>query len=354
MIARIPRFSSLLLSALALFCLPLPAIAHHSIAGFFDANTQVEIAGVISRVRWRNPHTVFIVDVTNDDGSVTEWKIESGALGVLRSRGLARQFAQVGDDVKILGDKSLRGRPEMFARNMLLANGQEVLLTVPSKAYFSLQQEGGLLEAEFDPEVVAAARANANGIFRVWSTNFAARRRGPRPRMFTGGYPLKPEAKAIQEQYDAGDTALLGCFDWTMPRLMANPLPVEFIDQGNSILVKFEENDERRVIYLDDTEAPDELTHMGFSTGRWENGALIVETTGITPERLDNLGTPFSDEIRLLETFTVVDDGNQLNYNVQVSDPNTFTESFEESRFWEWRPEIVVGAYICEQDQNLQ
>ena len=354
MLTRITGIRSLLLSVLAALCAPQSANAHHSVAGFFDANTQVEIEGVVANVRWRNPHTVFIVDVMNDDGTVTEWKIESGALGVLRSRGLAREFVQIGDEVKILGDKSLRGRPEMFARNMLLANGQEVLLTVPSRAYFSLQQEGGLLEAEFDPEVVAAARANANGIFRVWSTDFAARRRGPRPRMFTGGYPLKPDAKAVQEQYDAGDTALLGCFDWTMPRLMANPLPVEFIDQGSSILVKFEENDERRVIYLDDTEAPGELSRMGFSTGRGENGSLVVETTGITPERLDNLGTPFSDEIRLLEKFTVTDDGNRLDYKVQVSDPNTFTASFEESRFWEWRPEIVVGAYICEQDQNLQ
>ena len=346
---------SLLVSAFVLGCTQQAALAHHSVAGFFDANTQVEIAGVISRVRWRNPHTVFIVDVTNDDGSVTEWKIESGALGVLRSRGLAREFVQAGDAVKILGDKSLRGRPEMFARNMLLANGQEVLLTVGSRAHFSQQQDGGLLEAEFDPEVVAAARANANGIFRVWSTNFDSRRRGSRPRMFTGGYPLKPEAKAIQEQYDAADTALLGCFDWTMPRVMANPLPVEFIDEGDRILMKFEENDERRVIHLDDTPAPGELSRMGFSSGRWQDeNTLVVETSGITPERLDNLGTPFSDEISLLETFTVAEDGNRLNYHVRVSDPNTFTEPFEEARFWEWRPEIVVGAYICEQDQSLQ
>ena len=96
------KIRSLLLSALAVVCIPQPAVAHHSVAGFFDANTQVEIEGLISRVRWRNPHTVFIVDITNDDGSVTEWKIESGALGVLPSRGLAREFVQAGDNVKIL------------------------------------------------------------------------------------------------------------------------------------------------------------------------------------------------------------------------------------------------------------
>lgn len=226
---------SLLVSAFFLCCMQPAAMAHHSVAGFFDANTQVEIAGVISRVRWRNPHTVFIVDVTNDDGSVTKWEIESGALGVLSYRGLAREFVQAGDNVKILGDKSLRGRPEMFVRN------------------------------------------------------------------------------------------------------------------------KFEENDERRVIHLDDTPAPGKLSRMGFYSGRWQDeNTLVVETSGIAPERLDNLGTPFSDEISLLETFTVAEDGNRLKYYVRVSDPNTFTEPFEEARFWEWRPEIVVGAYICEQDQSLQ
>ncbi|MEM9208993.1 MAG: DUF6152 family protein, partial [Pseudomonadota bacterium] len=260
-----PRFRSLLLLSVVVLSKPQIAAAHHSVAGFFDPNSQVEIAGVITRVRWRNPHTVFVVDVTERDGTVTEWKIESGALGVLRSRGLAREFVQEGDNVKILGDKSLRGRPEMFARNMLLANGQEVLLTVPSRAYFSLEQNGDLLESEFDPDIVAAARAKANGIFRVWSTDFASRRGPGASRILQGGYPLREEAKAVQAQYDAGNTALLGCTDWTMPRLMANPLPMEFVDEGNRILVRFEENDERRVIHLSDTNVPDARTRMGFS-----------------------------------------------------------------------------------------
>ena len=110
------------------------SFAHHSVAGFFDSNDLVEIEGVIRKVRWRNPHTVFLVDVTEASGEVTTWTVESGALGVLRSRGLAREFVQVGDRVKILGDNSLRSRPEMFARNMLLSNGKEVLHNISLKA----------------------------------------------------------------------------------------------------------------------------------------------------------------------------------------------------------------------------
>ena len=63
------------------------SFAHHSVAGFFDPQKKSEIEGIVKKVRWRNPHTVFEVDVTNDAGEVVTWRIESGALGVLRQRG---------------------------------------------------------------------------------------------------------------------------------------------------------------------------------------------------------------------------------------------------------------------------
>ena len=75
-------------------------------------------------VRWRNPHTVSEVDVTGADGEIVTWRIESGVLGVLRSRGI--------DRVKIMGDSSLRSDREMFARNILLSNGKEVMMTAGS------------------------------------------------------------------------------------------------------------------------------------------------------------------------------------------------------------------------------
>ncbi len=349
----IHRITTLLGAALLAVTLPQVSTAHHSVAGFFDPNEKVEIEGVVSRIRWRNPHTVFMINVTEEDGSTTEWMVESGALGVLRSRGLAREFVNVGDYVKILGDKPLRNRPETFARNMLLASGDEVLLTVGSRPHFSTETGGDLLESEFDPEVIANAKANADGIFRVWSDSFDRRRRGGR--MFTSGHPLTAEAKAIQEQYDSGEEYLLGCTDWTMPRLMANPLPMEFTKDGDTIIQQFEENDERRVIHMNaDATVSGPRTRMGFSKGRWEDGSLVVETTHVTPERLDNLGTPFGEDMHLIERFTLSDDETRLDYTIVVTDPFAFTEPYEQSRYWTWRPEIVVGSYACDEDQKLQ
>ena len=343
--------------AFLIFCLAMisgSSFAHHSVAGFYDPDTLIEIEGVIKRARWRNPHTVFEVDVANDAGEVVTWRIESGALGVLKQRGLAREFVQPGDRVKIMGDSSIRSDHEMFARNMLLANGKEVILTAGSTAYFSKADSVSVLEGVYDEAVAAAARENADGIFRVWSTNIDDRS-SDRLKMFDGNYPLLATAVAVRDGYDHEDQVLRGCTKWTMPRLMANPLPMEFARSGENILLRFEEDDNVRVIYMtgDDAEPTSNLSALGHSTGHWDRETLVVETSRLEPERLDDEGTPFSAALQLTERFSVSEDGNRLNYVLTVNDPNTFSETFEKPRAWDWRPEIVVGSYNCEQDQNL-
>jgi hypothetical protein len=324
------------------------------VTGFFDPANQVEIEGVVQKVSWRNPHTVFLIDVTSESGDMTTWTIESGALGVLRSRGLAREFVQPGDHVRILGDISLRSRPELFARNMLLGNGKEVMLTAGSRPHFSPDNQQGMLEAEFDQSVIDAAIQNAYGIFRVWTTNIE-RRPIPGLGFLSGPHPLTPAAEAIRANYDASDEALLGCTEWSMPRIMSNPLPMEFEREDDRIILRFEENDSVRVIHMDAdlADGPDEPTTFGYSVGHWEGTTLVVVTTRVQPERLDNAGTPFSADMRLLEHFTASEDGHRLEYRLRVEDSQTFTKVIEVGRYWDWRPEIQVGAYECQKDQQL-
>jgi len=345
----------ILIAVLWLTVCPQFALAHHSVAGFFDPDDRVEIEGVIKKVRWRNPHTVFLIDVTGPSGEATTWTIESGALGVLRSRGLAREFVQVGDRVKVLGDSSLRSRPEMFARNMLLSSGKEVMLTAGSAPHFTSQNDGEMLEAQYDPALIAAARQSADGIFRVWSTDIEERPNSG-SRMFRGQLPLNAAAQAKRAEYDAGDEALLGCTSWSMPRLMTNPLPMEYVREGDTIVQRFEEDDSVRVIHMraEHTDIPDEPSIFGYSTGRWDGDTLVVETSGVALDRFDNAGTPFSEEMHLIERITPSSDGKRLNYKLRVTDPNTFTVSIDVERYWDWRPEIQVGAYDCQQDQGFE
>jgi hypothetical protein len=40
-------------------------------------------------------------------------------------------------------------------------------------------------------------------------------------------------------------------------------------------------------------------------------------------------------------------DGSRLDYRITVTDPEIFTESFDLTRYFVWRPELQVHAYDC-------
>lgn len=335
-------------TGIILLMLPSLSSAHHSTAGFFDSSKKIEIAGVITKIHWRNPHTVFEIDVENEEGTVTQWTVESGALSVLRAQGLTSEVVEVGDFVKVLGDESVRGRPETFARNMLVPSGDEVFLTLGAREHFSAAADIDVMKGAYDAELVAVARSNADGIFRVWS-RIEEDASFKRPIFGTNAvarFPYTEQGKEIFDSWDPSAEFILGCTEWNMPRLMGNPLPMEFVHQGENILLRFEESDSRRTIHmnsgLDSTSKEHSL--MGYSVGHWEEGTLVVQTSHILEYSYQ---MPISSQAHLLEKFTASEDGAVLRYEIVVTDPVMLTEPVSLNSTWDWRPEIQVNRYAC-------
>ena len=198
-------------------------------------------------------------------------------------RGLTSDILKVGDRVKILGDESLRGRPEMFARNILLASGKEVMLTLGASAYFSVQDNVELLAGDYDETATATARAEADGIFRVWS------RIGEGLQVNTpifndraiDTFSFTAEGREVREQWDGSAEFILGCTDWNMPRLMRNPLPMQLVQAEEDIVIRFEEGDNQRTMHMapDPVRTPEGPSLMGFSVGHWEGETLVIQTS---------------------------------------------------------------------------
>ncbi len=318
--------------------------AHHSQAGIFDSQRTIEVTGVIKTVSWRNPHGQILLDVVNSDGSRSEWDAETASIAVLRNRGAEPSAVVVGDRVTIAGAPSVRGRNEILARSMLLSSGYEFTFG-SAQAYFPEGKSGRIVGRAKIEADVAAATEKADGIFRVWSTNMADPAAFP---MFKGGYPLTAAGRAGLAQWNPRDNSLLKCGTKGTPLIMISPLPMEFVRDGDKIVLRLEEYDTVRTIHMNaNAEAPPEHTLLGFSRGRFEGDTLVVETDHIAAGYFDHEGTPMSDQIRVVERFTPNADYTRLDYTLTTTDPVNFERPFDLTRYYVWKPENTVHPYEC-------
>ncbi len=332
---------------LLICCLGSASIhAHHSTTGYYDRKDFIEIEGTVSSVLWRNPHVKFAVEVANDSGGVTEWEVELAALSIFRSRGFGEQFLHVGEPVKVLGNPAFNGSDEMGGANILLADGQEIIISLRGTPHFTDPNRSIVLTPKYTKQVEQEAREKAEGIYRVWSTVL----NDPSFPMFKGGYPITEATAEIKAKWDPLAAERFECWEKGMPYLMITPHPFEFIRDGEDILMKFEEDDAIRRIHMTEkgAEVPDEYFHRGYSVGKWEADTLVVETTNINAPNFDDAGTPQSKNIRLVERFNLTEDEQRLDYKIAVFDLDTFTKPFELTRFWAWVPGREVGEWKCE------
>ena len=97
----------------ALLVAAAPAMAHHGTSVNYDFDKVITIVGTVTEFRWRNPHSALFVDVTNDDGSVTNYAIElpSPTLMSRGELGWTRHTFKPGDHVEFDAHPSRTGAP---------------------------------------------------------------------------------------------------------------------------------------------------------------------------------------------------------------------------------------------------
>lgn len=103
-----------------------PLAAHHSIRATYDDSTLVTLAGTVSSVEWRNPHTQFVVETAGAAGAPVAWTVEIGAPSALIRQGVSRDFLNVGDSVTLEIWAARDGTERAHARSITFADGRRI------------------------------------------------------------------------------------------------------------------------------------------------------------------------------------------------------------------------------------
>jgi len=88
-----------LAAVLGLSYLTVPVLAHHGFDTEYDQSKKLMMTGVVTKVSWLNPHMRIFIDVTNKDGSVTNWNLELTSPNNVRRQGWGKNDLVPGDKV---------------------------------------------------------------------------------------------------------------------------------------------------------------------------------------------------------------------------------------------------------------
>jgi hypothetical protein len=94
--------------------------AHHSTAGIYDLNVEMQLKGKVKEWRFTNPHPLLKIEVVDAKGVAQEWDVSYGGSAVshLKKRGYSAQTFKAGDVVIV------KGHPTLFkdAYGLLIEN----------------------------------------------------------------------------------------------------------------------------------------------------------------------------------------------------------------------------------------
>lgn len=91
----------LALAAAASLACALPSFAHHAVSAEFDASKMVTLKGTVSRVDWVNPHIFVYVDVKDESGKMTTWRLQSAPPMFFKGSGLTKEKLLEGGEATV-------------------------------------------------------------------------------------------------------------------------------------------------------------------------------------------------------------------------------------------------------------
>ena len=100
----------------------VPVWAHHSMAAYDPKPTTVQ--GVVTAVKWTNPHMVVELAVPTADGKSETWFVEGGYVNAAINAGITPVLLKVGTEVKVFGRRHRDPTKHMAILNGIEVNGK--------------------------------------------------------------------------------------------------------------------------------------------------------------------------------------------------------------------------------------
>lgn len=314
------------------------AYAHHSHAATFTEEKSTTIEGVVTDFRFRNPHVLIYIDVSNEGGTVTNWMVEGSSATGWRRANWKNDSLNKGDRLRVSGDATIDGSPMVWLKTMALLdkNTNSIIATLsPSEdpavsiAGIASVREVAKKEILQMPLKLSNGAPNFTGTTRSETRLMPPTKRGPDSN--DAAMPYNDVGKVALQAWKLENDPQVFCDQPGVVRQAGYTPYGQIIKQyDDHITIEYEEYGSRRAIFFDE-QLPKlgVRSHMGDSVARYEGDALIIETVNLLPNASGHRGKPLSDQHRVTEVYTREDNlelGPAVKTVTTVTDPKFLTE----------------------------
>jgi hypothetical protein len=304
------------------------AFAHHGNSEF-DLTKTVRYEGTIVELRWINPHTITIVATHTATGEPITLEIEGSSPSILRTGGFSAESLRKGEPVTAVVSPSRRFPKESaYGYEIIKADGT----VVP------------MVSARMRRAPTSEATTSIFGAWVPTAESFARMARA------LGAAPLTDEGREVRSRYTPVASGQAKCIPVSAPTVMTYPSVLVLERSANRVAIKTDWLGAERTVYTDGRAHPatQERYPQGHSTGRFEGGVLVVDTTNFTDQEAQ--GVPSGAGKHVVERFALAADGKSLSYEFVWSDPQYLTEPLTGSAEMSYRPDLAPAGIACDRE----
>lgn len=130
------------------------------------------------------------------------------------------------------------------------------------------------------------------------------------------------------------------------------PFELLVTDAGQRLTMLYEAFGLSRRVHMDADDLPEFFpeSSMGYSTGRFDDGELVIETTLLSPSTRDFNGEPVSGSTRIVERYSLSDDKERLNLVMTMHDDENYRRPPIRRRAWERNDDALIFPFECDPD----
>jgi hypothetical protein len=305
--------------------------AHHGVAPHYDESKPVTIDGTVSEFQFINPHSFIYLRVVDANGHEAIWHCEMASRSVLERNGLTTQMFAPGKHVRIDGIQARQNATGCALREAHFDDG-------------SVLRSSTLFGAT--PAATPVPGAQTDAIEGVWAMKrFAVS-------LYEGD--LTEEGERQRAAFDpVKDDPAIYCDPTSPVRFWINVNePFEIRREAGRVVIDHQFMDSQRIVYLGASAPPANLPRstMGFSTGRFDGAALVIETSNFKAAPLEpRRGVMHTENLKLTERLEVNPTTHELEITWTIDDPAIFKkrltqkETFVRTERWHERYNCKPG-----------